>query len=129
MKNKALSCLLMHFLFVLYSFYTVLGKKASSFDFLSVNFCFLYCAMIFILFVYAVLWQQVLKSIPLSIASANKAVTIFWGMWWGFLFFNEEISIKKIAGAFIIITGILILSFSDQINSFIEKKSHKENHE
>ena len=52
--------------------------------------------MIFILFVYAVLWQQVLKSIPLSIASANKAVTIFWGMWWGFLFFNEEISIKKI---------------------------------
>lgn len=119
----------MHFIFVLYSFYTVLGKKASGFDFLSVNFCFLYCAMIFILFVYAVLWQQVLKSIPLSIASANKAVTIFWGMWWGFLFFNEEISIKKITGAFIIITGILILSFSDQINSFIEKKSHKENHE
>ena len=129
MKNKALSCILMHFIFVLYSFYTVLGKKSSGFDFLSVNFCFLYCAMIFILFVYAVLWQQVLKSIPLSIASANKAVTIFWGMWWGFLFFNEEISIKKIAGAFIIITGILILSFSDQINSFIEKKSHKENHE
>lgn len=129
MKNKALSCILMHFIFVLYSFYTVLGKKASYFDFLSVKFCFLYCAMIFILFVYAVLWQQVLKSIPLSIASANKAVTIFWGMWWGFLFFNEEISIKKIAGAFIIITGILILSFSDQINSFIEKKSHKENHE
>lgn len=129
MKNKALSCILMHFIFVLYSFYTVLGKKASGFDFLSVNFCFLYCAMIFILFVYAVLWQQVLKSIPLSIASANKAVTIFWGMWWGFLFFNEEISIKKIAGAFIIITGILILSFSDQINSFIGKKSHKENHE
>lgn len=129
MKNKALSCILMHFIFVLYSFYTVLGKKASGFAFLSVNFCFLYCAMIFILFVYAVLWQQVLKSIPLSIASANKAVTIFWGMWWGFLFFNEEISIKKIAGAFIIITGILILSFSDQINSFIEKKSHKENHE
>ncbi len=129
MKNKALSYILMHFIFVLYSFYTVLGKKASGFAFLSVNFCFLYCAMIFILFVYAVLWQQVLKSIPLSIASANKAVTIFWGMWWGFLFFNEEISIKKIAGAFIIITGILILSFSDQINSFIEKKSHKENHE
>ena len=46
-----------------------------------------------------------------------------------FILNNEEISIKKIAGAFIIITGILILSFSDQINSFIEKKSHKENHE
>ena len=125
MKNKAFSYILMHFLFILYSFYTVLGKKAASFEFLSTNFCILYCAMIFILFIYAVLWQQVLKSIALSIASANKAVTIFWGMWWGFLFFNEEISIKKIAGAFIIITGILILSFSDQINSFIEKKSHQ----
>lgn len=119
----------MHFLFILYSFYTVLGKKAASFDFLSINFCILYCAMIFILFIYAVLWQQVLKSIALSIASANKAVTIFWGMWWGFLFFNEEISVKKIIGAFIIITGILILSFSDQINSFIEKNLTKENHE
>ncbi len=128
MKNKAFSYILMHFLFILYSFYTVLGKKASSFEFLSINFCILYCGMIFILFIYAVLWQQVLKSIALSIASANKAVTIFWGMWWGFLFFNEEISVKKIIGAFIIITGILILSFSDQLNSFI-KNLTKENHE
>ena len=99
----------MHLGFLIYSFYTVTGKVAAKYDFLSVPFCLFYCALILILFVYAILWQQVLKAIALSFATANKAITIVWGMLWSFLFFNEEITIKKIIGALIIISGILLL--------------------
>ena len=87
-----------------------MGKIAAKYDFLSFHFCLFYCVLIAILFVYAILWQQVLKVIPLSFATANKAATIVWGMLWSFLFFNEEITLKKILGAVVIITGIILLS-------------------
>ena len=109
-KNNLASFLLMHAGFLIYSFYTVLGKIAAKYDFLSLQFCIFYCILILILFIYALLWQQVLKVIPLSFATANKASTIVWGMFWSFLFFQEDITLKKIVGAVIIITGIILLS-------------------
>ena len=111
-KNNFSSFLLMHAGFLIYSFYTVLGKIAAKYDFLSLHFCIFYCILIFILFVYAILWQQVLKVIPLSFATANKASTIVWGMLWSYLFFREEITLKKVIGAIIIISGIILLSTS-----------------
>ena len=111
-KNNFPSFLLMHAGFLIYSFYTVLGKIAAKYDFLSLPFCIFYCILIFILFFYAILWQQVLKVIPLSFATANKASTIVWGMLWSFLFFQEEITLKKVIGAIIIISGIILLSTS-----------------
>ncbi len=110
--NNFPSFLLMHAGFLIYSFYTVLGKIAAKYDFLSLHFCIFYCSLIFILFVYAILWQQVLKVIPLSFATANKASTIVWGMLWSYLFFHEEITLKKVIGAIIIISGIILLSTS-----------------
>lgn len=114
MKNNLGSFFLMHIGFLIYSFYTVLGKIASKYSFLSLYFCLFYIALILILFIYALLWQQVLKKIPLSFATANKAATIVWGMLWSFLFFNEEITLKKIIGSVIIITGIFLLSTTTQ---------------
>ena len=111
-KNNFPSFLLMHAGFLIYSFYTVLGKIAAKYDFHSLHFCIFYCILIFILFVYAILWQQVLKVIPLSFATANKASTIVWGMLWSYLFFHEEITLKKVIGAIIIISGIILLSTS-----------------
>lgn len=68
--------------------------------------------------VYAVLWQQVLKKIPLSVASANKAITIIWGIVFGKIVFDEKIKWNMILGAFIILIGIFIL--------LTEKESDKE---
>ncbi|MCM1320680.1 MAG: EamA family transporter [Bacteroides sp.] len=114
MKYRSVSSyILMHGIFFMYSFYTVLGKSASEFTFLSPQFCALCSAVIIILAVYAVCWQQVLKRIELSVAMAHKAATIIWGMIWGCLFFNEEITPRKIIGAAIISAGILVLSCSE----------------
>ncbi|MBQ5449494.1 MAG: transporter, partial [Treponema sp.] len=59
-KNIALF-LFMHAGFLLYSFYTVLGKFASAYNFLSIEWILFYCGLLLIIFIYAILWQQVLK--------------------------------------------------------------------
>ena len=63
--------------------------------------------------IYAVLWQQILKRVPLVTAYANRAVTVIWGLIWGLLIFDERITIQKIVGAAIIVTGIMIVVKSD----------------
>ena len=111
MKNKLAAFFLMHFGFLVYSSYAILGKLASKEDFLSLKFIAYYAAVIFILALYAFLWQKVLKVFSLSLAASNKAVTIIWGIVFGRLIFNESIKPTMIAGAVIILCGILLLNF------------------
>lgn len=59
--------------------------------------------------VYAVLWQQILKKVPLNLAYANKAVTLVWGMVWGAVIFKEHISVSNIIGAVIVLAGVLLM--------------------
>lgn len=101
---------LMHFGFMMYAFYSVLGKIATKAEFLSLRFFLLYAAVFLIIFFFAVLWQQVLKVIPLSVASSNKSMTIVWGIFFGRIFFGEPIKPNMIIGAIIIFVGILILN-------------------
>ena len=99
----------MHISFLIYSGYALCGKFASTQEFISKNFILLYGAVMFIMCVYAILWQQVLKRIPLSVASANKSITIIWGILFGKIVFDEKIKLNMILGAAIILTGIFIL--------------------
>lgn len=62
---------------------------------------------------YAIGWQQILKRMPLTVAFANKAITVVWGMLWGFLLFGEEITWQMVVGAIVVITGVVIYSYSD----------------
>ena len=109
MKNKAVAFLVMHVAFLLYALYAVIGKIGAQTDFLSPRFILLYGIVFILLFVSEVLWQQVLKVIPLTIATANKTITIVWGIVFGFVFFKEAISLKMIIGAIVILAGILLL--------------------
>ena len=51
-----------------------------------------------ILGIYALLWQQVIKKFELSVAYANKAVTLLWALIWGIFIFHEKITVFKTAG-------------------------------
>ena len=64
--------------------------------------------------VYAILWQQILKKIPLITAYANKAVTVIWGLIWGMIIFNETIIVQKLVGAVVIVAGIVMVVKSDE---------------
>ena len=109
-KTKLTSILFMHAAFLVYTLYPILGKFATRYEMLSFQFVALYCVVFAILFLYAILWQQVLKRIPLTTAIANKSITIVWGMIFGLLLFGEGISLKMLIGAALILSGILILS-------------------
>lgn len=97
----------LHFVLMISSLGGIASKFASRQSFLSLPFFFFYGLVLLCLAVYAVLWQQVLKHVPLVTAFCNKAVTIVWGLIWGALFFQETITVYNIIGALIVFAGIV----------------------
>lgn len=83
-------------------------------EFLSIRFFFFYGLVLMNLFVYAIVWQQILKKLPLVTAFANKAVTVIWGMLWGMLIFKEKITGWNVLGAAIIMVGIFLVVNADE---------------
>lgn len=106
----ALVFVALHVLLLVYSLSGIFSKLASSQEFLSPEFVLLYGGMLFVLFVYAVVWQQIIKRLPLSVAFANKAVTVVWGIVWGWLFFHEEVSAGMLIGAVVVMVGVVLYS-------------------
>lgn len=115
MKSSAKTLVFLHLLLMIFSTSGIFSKKAASFPFLSLPFFVCYSLVLFLLFLYAIGWQQVIKRIPLTTAFANKAITVVWGIIWGTLFFGETISIGKIIGASFVVIGIIIFSYSEKI--------------
>ena len=104
----------LHILLFLFSLGSVCSKIAGQAEFLSMKFIFFYGLVLVILFGYALVWQQILKKLPLVTAYANKAVTVIWGLLWGTIIFKEQITIWNILGAAIIIFGIYMVVSSDE---------------
>lgn len=113
-NNKYLWILILHVLILFLSFSGVLAKCASEQPFLSLPFIGIYAAEIFVLFVYALLWQQVLKHLPLTVAFSNKAAGMVWSTLWGWLLFQEGApNLTMIIGLVIVFVGVLLVVRSD----------------
>ncbi|MBP1585774.1 MAG: DMT family transporter [Lachnospiraceae bacterium] len=69
--------------------------------------------VLFLLALYALLWQQIIKHLPLTFAYANKAVTVVWGILWGLLLFGEKITPGKVLGSVFVICGIVLYALND----------------
>ena len=104
---------MLHGLLLIYSLGGICSKLAAQSEFLSLRFFVLYGAVLLILAIYALVWQQILKRLPLVTAYANKAVTVLWGLLWGLLFFGETITVQKALGAAVIICGIILVVKED----------------
>ena len=92
----------------IYSLTGIFSKMASREVFLSKMFFAYYAIVIFILGLYAIIWQQALKKAPLSIAMLFKPLALVLSIMWGVLLFNEIMSLKLVVGITIIIIGIII---------------------
>ena len=114
MRQQAKWFLLLHVILGVYAGSSVCSKLAAGEAFLSVRFCLFYGAVILLLGVYAIAWQQVIKRMPLTTAFANKAVTTMWGLVWGLLFFHERITLGKVLGAALVIFGVVLFSTAEQ---------------
>lgn len=112
-NKSACVLIVLHVLLLFYSLSGIFSKNAAYQPFLSVSFILLYAGMLAVLFVYAIGWQQIIKHLPLTVAFANKAVTVVWGIVWGALFFGEQINIQMIIGAALVVAGIVWYSVED----------------
>ena len=113
MRTQARSLLGLHLLLALYSVTNIFSKLASEQDFLSWQFVLYYGCVLLILAIYAVGWQQAIKRMPLTTAYANKAVTVVWGIVFGVLIFGETITVGKLAGAALIVAGVVWFGIED----------------
>ena len=105
----------LHGMLMVYSMSGICSKLAAGESFLSARFCIDYAVIIVLLGVYAIGWQQVIKRIPLTTAFANKAVTVVWGIVWGWFFFGESITPGKLIGAGMVIAGVVLFAKSDEV--------------
>ncbi|MEF9841676.1 MAG: transporter [Raoultibacter sp.] len=108
-RQKLMTYALLHGILLLYSLAAVCSKMASTCSFGSIGFFAWYGGVLLILAIYAIAWQQVLRRLPLTVAFANKGVTIIWGILWGSLIFGESIEPNMVIGAAIVFTGVMLV--------------------
>jgi len=96
--------------------YTVSGiaaKFASNYEFLSLGFIMCYGVEIAMLGVYAIIWQQIIKRVDISIAYANRSSAIFWSMLWASVLFKEQITLQNLLGVGLIFVGTWVVNGSE----------------
>ncbi len=99
---------------VIYSLSTVAASLASKHAFLSWKYILYFGLEFFILGVYAIVWQQMIKKFQLSIAYANKALTLMWSMLWNFVIFSQGITPWKVVGVVLVVIGVMVMNLSSE---------------
>lgn len=95
---------------LVYACESIFVKLASAQAFLSLKYIlFLGCAVA-VLGVYAVIWQQILKRLPVSEAYMFKGTVLIFVLLISALLFGESITVYNIVGALFIIGGIALFS-------------------
>ena len=109
-KFQIKDILMLQIVFFIYSINSVVAKFASAQEPFSLNFILLYGLELCVLGAYAILWQQLIKRMELSVAYSNKAVVLLWAMVFGAFLFKEQITLTKVAGILLVIVGIVVLN-------------------
>jgi len=109
-SSKVKVYILLYGCYLVYSLGLVVANFAGGYPLFSLHAIALYGLAFFFLGVFAIIWQQVLKHLPLTTAYANRAVVIFYGMMWGALLFAEEIRWNMILGSVIIVVGVVLMA-------------------
>lgn len=109
MHKKHIFCIIA--LILIYLLYACVGvgtKYAADEEFLTQGYVFGFGLAIVLMGIYAVLWQQVLKYIDLSVAYMFKGTSLIFTMLLAYWLFGEPITPHNIIGAAIIILGIIL---------------------
>lgn len=109
-KNGLFAILVLQGAVLIYSLTTVISKLVSGYGVDTKEFWLLYLLDFAVLGIYAILWQQLLKRFELSIAYANKAMTLLWSLLWSVFLFHEKVTLPKLAGVALVIAGTIILN-------------------
>jgi drug/metabolite transporter (DMT)-like permease len=102
--------LLLQAVVMIYTASSIFAKLASGQQFMSLKFILFYGGEICVLGIYALLWQQIIKRVYLSIAYANRAMAIIWSMIWAVVIFKDNITLQNIIGVIIVLIGTMIVN-------------------
>ena len=95
---------------IIYTMGSVCSKMAGGSEFPSPRFILFYGGQILVLAIYALLWQQIIKRVDLSVAYVNRSVAILWSFLWAVLIFGEAITLQNIIGLILVVTGTIIVN-------------------
>ena len=109
-RIKLTDILLLQSAVIVYSLSTVAANLASKYDFLSMGYILFFGLEFLILAAYALIWQQMIKKFQLSVAYANKAMTLMWSMLWNFIIFSQGITPFKVVGVLLGVVGVVIMN-------------------
>lgn len=98
---------------LLYACVSIFTKLASQQEFMSWGYVLAFAGAVMLMGVYAMLWQQVLKRIELSVAYMFKGTSLIFVMLLACFLFDEQITWNNIIGAVIIIVGIVLFARGD----------------
>ncbi len=115
-KEKIKNIFLLQLAFFIYSLSSLFSKTATQNNPTLDHIIFFYSLSLVMLGIYAIIWQQILKKMSLSVAFSNKGVIIIWGMIWSALIFKEKMTIGMIVGSLIIILGIIVMMTGEKKN-------------
>lgn len=111
--KKILWLFILQISILIYTLAGIAGKFASMEDGITIKFMALYLGEIVILGLYAIIWQQVIARIDLSIAYANKGAALVWSLIWAIAIFEETVTVWNIIGIVIVIIGIALVNGKD----------------
>ena len=94
--------------FFIYTSSGVFSKLASQQEILSLEYIAFLACTVGVLGIYAVLWQQIIKRMDVSLAYMFKGTGVVFGLMLAHFVFGEAITTTNIVGAAIIICGITL---------------------
>ena len=92
-----------------YSLSSFFAKVASYNDFLSPKYTLCLVAVVGVLGIYAVLWQIILKRMPLSVAYPFRSLGVVYGLAIAGFAFHEPITWQNLLGGAIVMFGLFIM--------------------
>lgn len=95
--------------YLVYSFVAVISKVAATKNFLSLYFIITVSAIFICMAVYAIIYQQLIKKVDLSIVYSMKGIVIIYNLIWAAVIFKEEITFFNVIGSLLILTGIYLV--------------------
>ena len=107
-RSSLLSYFILVGAFLVYSFTPIFSKGASAQEFLSLGYLWRLGCAVLILGIYAVLWQQIIKRMPVSDAYMFKGCSIIFILLLSHLIFGEAITLNNGIGAALIIGGMAL---------------------
>lgn len=95
---------------LLYACTSIFTKMASRQEMMSLPYLLWIAGAVGVMGVYAMLWQQVISRMQLSIAYMFKGTSIVFVLLFSALLFGEAITLNNVVGSLIILAGIVLFA-------------------